>query len=234
MYCRKCGEQIPDDATFCPQCGVQVEVPKNESTNKLLYIVIAVLILAIGTYFSFTSDFTASNPNGQTASNIKTKRSEEMTTQMNQFIELKGIKPHEWVEYSTLTEGKTKKSYLYDKANLIIDKDRKEMFFLLSYRVNAPDGSLVLDYVDTCCFNYKTRILTNIARHTFCKTTIPLFIIQRSFPNAVKQKDGYLLEFVDYMKLGKVEEKFLPIGTFYEKGILALYKGNTGKVMAFE
>ena len=28
MYCMKCGNQIPDDSTFCDNCGSSVEVPK--------------------------------------------------------------------------------------------------------------------------------------------------------------------------------------------------------------
>lgn len=38
MFCRKCGEQLPDDAKFCGKCGTKVELPslndKDESVKS--------------------------------------------------------------------------------------------------------------------------------------------------------------------------------------------------------
>lgn len=29
MYCPRCGEKLVDDAAFCPNCGMKIEVPGN-------------------------------------------------------------------------------------------------------------------------------------------------------------------------------------------------------------
>lgn len=33
MFCRKCGEQIPDDSTFCYKCGIEVNTVSNDSST---------------------------------------------------------------------------------------------------------------------------------------------------------------------------------------------------------
>lgn len=34
MYCRKCGNEIPDDSVFCLKCGTKVEKPEQEIVVK--------------------------------------------------------------------------------------------------------------------------------------------------------------------------------------------------------
>ena len=33
MYCRKCGNQIPNDSLFCPKCGADVAEENDKVTN---------------------------------------------------------------------------------------------------------------------------------------------------------------------------------------------------------
>src|SRR6266702_899190 len=34
MYCRSCGNQLPDDAAFCNRCGTKVQVAEDYATRK--------------------------------------------------------------------------------------------------------------------------------------------------------------------------------------------------------
>src|SRR5712692_3340493 len=34
MYCRSCGNQLPDDAAFCNGCGTRVQVDEDDATRK--------------------------------------------------------------------------------------------------------------------------------------------------------------------------------------------------------
>lgn len=56
MFCNKCGAQLPEDASFCPNCGVPVEQYENHS-NKSIYLVILLLfILVFGLLFASSGD----------------------------------------------------------------------------------------------------------------------------------------------------------------------------------
>lgn len=35
MYCKSCGSEIPDDAKFCPECGMAVESGFDDSSERL-------------------------------------------------------------------------------------------------------------------------------------------------------------------------------------------------------
>lgn len=38
MYCRKCGNEIPDNSAFCPKCGNSMTGKKDETEKKNLSI----------------------------------------------------------------------------------------------------------------------------------------------------------------------------------------------------
>ncbi len=53
MYCKKCGEQIPDGSAFCPKCGADQEddVKQHVKTPKKKlhkYTVIGIIMLVLG------------------------------------------------------------------------------------------------------------------------------------------------------------------------------------------
>ncbi len=54
MFCKKCGARIPDEHTrFCPSCGEPIahEKPGPSQTEKTIWIVIGIIILATGFIF---------------------------------------------------------------------------------------------------------------------------------------------------------------------------------------
>ncbi len=62
MYCRKCGAIIPEDAMFCPECGmpvVQEEIDNNandlniKKKNKKIYYLLAVVAVVIIGFFGY-------------------------------------------------------------------------------------------------------------------------------------------------------------------------------------
>ena len=49
-YCKKCGKELDNGATFCPLCGTQVDEKKNQSNdsdNKKIIIILAAVLTAI-------------------------------------------------------------------------------------------------------------------------------------------------------------------------------------------
>lgn len=46
-YCAKCGEKLKDDAVFCGNCGAKVPNKRKFSKKYLIFIVIALIVLAI-------------------------------------------------------------------------------------------------------------------------------------------------------------------------------------------
>lgn len=62
MFCKNCGNEIKDDATFCDKCGKQVtEKPKKKVNKKFIIIGIAIAIitlLSLGGFFrTFSKGF---------------------------------------------------------------------------------------------------------------------------------------------------------------------------------
>lgn len=61
MYCSKCGAQILDSASFCTKCGNAVNrsltvipaTPKRHIFKKIISVVIALSIVAVGAYFVY-------------------------------------------------------------------------------------------------------------------------------------------------------------------------------------
>ena len=56
MYCRKCGNELPDDGKFCPKCGCEVEVNTNtkvkstsntKKTKRMLIVAICGLVVVL-------------------------------------------------------------------------------------------------------------------------------------------------------------------------------------------
>lgn len=46
-YCTKCGEKLKDDAVFCGNCGAKVPNKRKFSNKYLIFIIIALIVLAI-------------------------------------------------------------------------------------------------------------------------------------------------------------------------------------------
>ena len=47
MFCPKCGKEVPEDSSFCPNCGAHLmpEIPETKTEEKNSYLV---ALLAIG------------------------------------------------------------------------------------------------------------------------------------------------------------------------------------------
>lgn len=46
MYCKHCGKEIEDDSLFCKYCGRPLNYPQKALTNKSLWIIYLIWVLA--------------------------------------------------------------------------------------------------------------------------------------------------------------------------------------------
>ncbi len=65
--CRKCGSEVQDDAKFCPNCGYDFDSLNRGSDSEgkfnfsMLFVILIISILIIGSIFIVTSDFGGDN-----------------------------------------------------------------------------------------------------------------------------------------------------------------------------
>ena len=87
MYCMKCGNQIPDNAKFCPKCG-NVIMKKNWNINPRIVIMFAFLatVCIIGALIFRGNDFPTSDSNTQYSQN-KIENTENAVTDSESAIE---------------------------------------------------------------------------------------------------------------------------------------------------
>jgi len=71
MYCRKCGAEIPDNAKFCTKCGTEIEVNKNNTSQKKKKS----SNINIGSEFDFLDDDISLDMENQTDLQIKKRKS---------------------------------------------------------------------------------------------------------------------------------------------------------------
>lgn len=131
--CRKCGAQVSDDAKFCPDCGYDFtsfskKVNSNGKFNfSMLFVILIIAILIIGTIWIVTSDF-GGNDNNKTQ-NDDVERVILTITDVNGYSGTSGK-----TSYTIYTEalfdrvpsdmkGYNVKTTYYDKNNTVIGSE---------------------------------------------------------------------------------------------------------------
>lgn len=145
MFCKECGEEIPEDATICPNCGVTVISTTNSESKdaadfyKKIAIVLAIVVvcLVIGGVIMM-SNSNNSGQNGTDINLIKISTSGYTTTSSNKTqycYRVEGVVKN----LPNKGEGYSLKGAFYDQnGNLIREEDS---FLGLDYCFNSFEKS---------------------------------------------------------------------------------------------
>lgn len=59
MFCKKCGEQIPDDSVFCPKCGQALNETRNQEEPatggvqggvQVIVFIVSIIMIIVGLF----------------------------------------------------------------------------------------------------------------------------------------------------------------------------------------
>lgn len=143
MFCTKCGHQIAEDEKFCTNCGTAIEYSKGKvqkkanRNTKIIYVIIAVLILLFATVFCLKKINLQKNAALKDAEITVEKNLIEETTEAETNID--DISQDEMIDYSEKYNNLIYEQIGVVKEKEIIFNDEDIVLKEGFYQVNNPN-----------------------------------------------------------------------------------------------